>query len=198
MVTNKIYPEDPFVLFRNWYSPVVEAGTEKSNAVALSTASPGGRVSSRMVLLRGFDTRGFVFFTNYKSKKGLHLDSNPNAALLFYWPAFWRQVRVEGLVIKTGPGESDNYFSERPRGHQINAWASSQSEEINGLQQLEVATEKLENDFSGTEVPRPSYWGGFRLIPTLFEFWHEGKDRFHERIEYNKRDGKWSVRILAP
>ena len=189
---------DPVAQFRSWYEPLLSSGRENFNAVALSTASVTGRVSSRMVLLKSFDEEGFVFFTNYGSKKGNHLNTNPSAAMLFYWPEMGRQVRIEGLVVKTGFGESDRYFASRTEGHKINAWASEQSNEIDDMEDLYSAARRVKENFSGGDIPRPSYWGGYRLMPDLFEFWQEGKERFHERIEYNNEGGGWSVRRLSP
>ena len=192
------FSPDPVSQFRSWYEPVLSSGRENSNAVALSTASVSGRVSSRMVLLKDFDDRGFVFFTNYGSKKGNHLNTNPGAAMLFYWPGMGRQVRIEGLVVKTGFAESDSYFASRAEGHKINAWASEQSNEIDRMDDLYDAARRVGVNFSGGDIPRPSFWGGYRLIPDLFEFWQEGKDRFHERIEYKNEGSGWSTRRLSP
>ncbi len=205
---------DPFSLFAEWYAIRESSGEENYNAVALSTAGNSGRVSSRMVLLKGWDSRGFVFFTNYESRKGKQLEQNPYASLLFHWPGQGRQLRIEGLAVKTSTAESDNYFHSRIHGHKLNALASPQSREIPDRRYLidsyeELLTqypEPVEESHHGAKPDsqqklkpdRPPYWGGYRLKPLLFEFWQEGDKRLHDRTEYTMHDSVWHIRRLAP
>ncbi|MBS0010002.1 MAG: pyridoxamine 5'-phosphate oxidase [Bacteroidales bacterium] len=189
---------DPFDLFKEWYGVREKSGLENYNAVALSTAGSNGRVSSRMVLLKKFDTVGFVFFTNYSSKKGLHLAQNPYASMLFYWPEQGRQVRIEGSVKKVSKEESDTYFNSRNHGHKLNALASDQSREIPDKEYLVQRYNELAEKYGDKAPRRPLNWGGYRLIPHLFEFWQEGKNRLHDRIEYCLQGGVWLKRRLAP
>lgn len=190
--------DDPFVQFSKWYSPIENNGSENHNAIALSTADKNGRVSSRMVLLKKYGEDGFTFFTNYNSRKGIQLSENPYASILFYWPEYGRQVRVEGRVVKTGKKESDDYFNSRIHGHKLNALASDQSREIPGRQYLIDRQSDLEGKYRDRPVSRPYHWGGYRLKPELFEFWQEGANRFHDRIEYRLQGGRWVTRRLAP
>ncbi|HEX6989969.1 MAG TPA: pyridoxamine 5'-phosphate oxidase, partial [Bacillota bacterium] len=168
-------------------------------AMALATATPDGAPSVRMVLLRGFDQRGFVFFTNYESRKGRELAANPRAALLFYWAEQGRQVRVEGRVERVEPEESDAYFASRPRGNQLASWASHQSRPLAGRAELEQAWHEAERRFADGPVPRPPYFGGFRLVPEAFEFWQRGDHRLHERRCCTRgADGAWEWKLLYP
>ncbi len=194
---NNIHP-DPFLLFTEWYALRESSGEENYNAMALSTAGNDGRVSSRMVLLKGWDSRGFVFFTNYKSRKGIQLEQNPFASLLFHWPGQGRQLRIEGTVTETSPEESDNYFHSRIHGHKINAMVSPQSREIPGRRHLIDRYKDLLASYQESEPARPPYWGGYRLKPLLFEFWQEGDNRLHNRTEYTLRYSAWHIRRLAP
>lgn len=190
--------DNPFEQFRKWYQPVENEGLENFNAAALSTATTIGRISSRIILLKGFSEKGFLFFTNYNSKKGEQLRENNHAALLFYWSRYKRQVRIEGLLSRTSAEESDSYFNTRSRGHKFNALISPQSKEIEGIPELLTDKENMELQYRGTDPPRPANWGGYRVVPDLFEFWQEGKDRFHNRIEYRFSDNNWLKRVLAP
>ena len=190
--------DNPFVQFSKWYSPIENEGRENHNAIALSTAGKDGRVSSRMVLLKKYGEEGFTFFTNYNSRKGIQLSENPYASILFYWPDYGRQVRVEGRVVKISHKESDDYFNSRIHGHKLNALASNQSTEIPGRQYLIDRQNELEEKYRDQSPSRPAYWGGFRLIPDRVEFWEEGEHRFHNRLEYRLEDGKWLTRRLAP
>lgn len=168
-------------------------------SVTLATATRAGRPSARVVLLRGRDTRGFVFFTNYESRKGRDLSENPFAALDFYWPELDRQIRIEGAVEKSTEAESDAYFHSRPRGSQISACASDQSKAIDSRDALEGRVEHLEKKYEGKVIPRPAFWGGYRLIPNLFEFWQEGPFRLHDRFEYRPApSGGWMITRLSP
>lgn len=194
----KNYSDNPFEEFREWYMPVETEALENYNAVALSTASSTGRVSSRIVLLKEYGDNGFVFFTHYTSRKGEQLRENNRAAMLFYWPRFGKQIRIEGCVTRTTPEESDSYFNTRSRGHKFNALVSPQSREIEDIQELLSDMENRTLQYRGTDPPRPANWGGYRLIPEMFEFWKEGIDRFHYRLEYRLTNGEWSKRVLAP
>ncbi len=189
---------DPFSQFSLWYDIIKKELRENFNAIALSTADLNGRVSSRMVLLKGYDRNGFVFFTNYSSRKGLHLSQNPYAAILFYWPDHGKQVRIEGRSEKVSQKESNDYFNSRIPGHKINALASYQSAEIPDRQYLIDRYNEMSVRYKDTTPARPDYWGGYRLVPDLFEFWEEGENRLHHRVEYRLAGNAWNARILAP
>jgi len=164
----------------------------------LATATPDGLPSARVVLLKGLDEKGFVFFTNLTSRKSIELQKNPHAAMCFYWEDIHYQIRVEGETQIVAAMESDAYFASRPRGSQIGAWASKQSQVLSERADLELRIEKYEEKFSGIEVPRPDFWSGFRLIPTMIEFWRRRDSRLHERLIYTKKDNQWSHKFLYP
>lgn len=166
--------------------------------VALATADATGRPSVRMVLLRGADERGFDFFTNYESRKALELTENPHAALCFHWDSLEEQIRIEGRVELLAPGESDAYFKSRPRGSQLGAWASDQSRVLSTRETLEEQYRAIERRFEGKPVPRPPFWGGFRLVPSRIEFWYGRPDRLHDRIVYNRVGDGWTIERLYP
>jgi pyridoxamine 5'-phosphate oxidase len=166
--------------------------------MALATVSAEGMPAARMVLLRGYDERGFVFFTNYESAKARDLAANGRAGLVFYWAVLERQVRIEGTIAVLDSGESDAYFASRPRGHRLSAWASPQSEQIPNRAFLEERMREFEERFAGSDVGRPAHWGGYRVAPERFEFWQGRPDRVHDRIEYRRRPDGWSVARLAP
>jgi pyridoxamine 5'-phosphate oxidase len=167
--------------------------------MTLATISPEGKPRARMVLLKDFDPRGFVLFTNYQSAKGQELIANPNAALVFWWGELQRQIRIEGTVEKISEEESDNYFFVRPWESRLGAWASNQSEVISGRYILEKRLTELKEEYAGREVPRPPHWGGFRLIPSLIEFWQGRPSRLHDRLcYYRQEDGSWQRQRLAP
>lgn len=189
---------DPFGQFAEWYSEVEKTGRENFNAVALSTATAKGSVSSRIVLLKGFSNEGFVFFTNYESRKAKQIGENPYGAMLFYWPGFRRQVRIEGAIVRTESEESDAYFNSRARGHKINALASQQSKMLESRDILLQKRDELSSFYANEEPVRPDYWGGYRLVPNMFEFWQEGRDRFHDRFEYRAASHGWTINRLAP
>jgi pyridoxamine 5'-phosphate oxidase len=196
--SEKTVDPNPFVQFRTWYNEHLKSGIDIPEAVTLATASADGKVSARTVLLKDFNESGFVFFTNYKSSKGLQLSSNPGAALLFYWPESAKQVRVEGITERLSEGESESYFKTRPRESQLSTWASLQSSLIPDRQHLEERYNFYKNKYSGKPVERPQFWGGFRLIPVWFEFWQEREFRLHDRITYTKRKDMWVIERLAP
>jgi pyridoxamine 5'-phosphate oxidase len=190
---------DPIRQFRTWLEAAESAGLREPNAMTLATCTLDGRPSARMVLLRGFDENGFAFFTGYESRKAGELTTNPCAALVFWWPALEQQVRIEGTVECTTPEESDAYFRTRPRGSQLGAWASQQSEVISGRKILEQRMSELEQEYAGGEVPRPPFWGGFRVRPIVIEFWQGRPNRLHDRIRYQRIEGSgWRIERLAP
>ena len=190
----------PFPQFRRWLDAAEAANLPEFNAMALATASIDGKPSTRMVLLRGHDDRGFVFFTNYLSHKGAELAVNPFASLLFFWPAFQRQIRIEGSVSQTTAAESDAYFASRPKGHRLGALVSPQSQVIVGREFLAKRMEDLVRQYQDTDdVPRPEHWGGYRVAPLTIEFWQGQENRLHDRIRYAKLgDGSWTKQRLAP
>jgi pyridoxamine 5'-phosphate oxidase len=190
---------DPFVQFRAWFDAALKADFEEPNAMTLSTVASSGKPSSRMVLLKSYDEQGFVFFTNYNSQKGQELAQNPRAALLFWWDKMDRQIQVEGEVEKISEQESSEYFNSRPRGSQLGAWVSNQSAVIAGREVLVNRIEQLSKEYEGREIPRPPYWGGYRVKPLVFEFWQGRPNRLHDRLQYRKlADGSWIIERLSP
>jgi pyridoxamine 5'-phosphate oxidase len=190
---------DPIRQFQLWFDATVAAGHPEPNAMAVATATLDGAPSARMTLLKGLDERGFVFYTNYESRKGGELAANPRAALIFFWVLLERQVRVEGRVERVTAAESDTYFHSRPVGSQLGAAASPQSQIIGGRAELEQAYRALEETFAGREVPRPPHWGGFRVLPQVIEFWQGRPSRLHDRLRYTRApDGGWRIERLAP
>jgi pyridoxamine-phosphate oxidase len=193
--------ENPFDQFEKWLAEAIVSakGTDEDvNAMMLSTADLSGRVSSRIVLLRGFSPKGFVFFTNYGSRKGAQIAENPQGSLLFFWAKLQRQVRVEGVISKTSRRVSAEYFSTRPRESQIGAWASAQSSVIESRRELEERIAALEKKFEGKPVPCPPFWGGYVLKPDFFEFWQGRASRLHDRLRYTKRRAGWKIERLSP
>lgn len=188
---------DPIAQFGEWYERALEVEKPLPHAVALATATRSGRVSARMVLLKSFDARGFVFFTNYRSRKAQEIGRNASATLLFYWGSLSRQVRVEGRVTKLARRESDDYFATRPRGSQLSAWASPQSDAVSNRGALEQRMTELARRYPD-QVPRPSHWGGYRLAPEAIEFWQSREDRLHDRIVYRRMRRGWKIERLAP
>ena len=189
--------ETPFKQFAVWFNEALKAGVPEANAMTLATATASGRPSARIVLLKGFDADGFVFFTNYTSRKGRELAQNPFASLLFFWPALERQIRLEGTIERIAAAESDEYFHSRPLGSRIGAWVSPQSQPIT-KGELEARTVAMTESL-GHEPPRPEYWGGYRLSPDRFEFWQGRPSRLHDRLVYEKdAQGQWLQLRLAP
>jgi pyridoxamine 5'-phosphate oxidase len=189
--------DDPLRQFSAWFEEARSAGVRVPEAVALATATPDGAPSVRMVLLKRFDERGFVFHTNYESRKGLELAANPRAALLFHWDALGRQVRIEGTVRRVSRAESEAYFRTRPRGGQLGAWASPQSRPIADRETLEAAVAEAEARL-GADPPLPAHWGGVIVRPRAYEFWQHRDDRLHDRFRYRRSRARWVVQRLAP
>jgi pyridoxamine 5'-phosphate oxidase len=189
---------NPLALFERWLAAAVEAKLEEPHAMTLATASPSGAPSARVVLLRGLDERGLVFFTNYDSRKGGELAANPRVALVFFWAELERQVRIEGTAAKIEAPESDAYFARRPRGHRVSAWASPQSAVVTDRSALDKQF-RVYADRYPADVPRPPHWGGYRVAPYAFEFWQGREERMHDRLRYLRRNaGGWLVERLAP
>ncbi len=190
---------NPLKLFQQWLDQAIAGGFHLPEAMTLATATTEGKPSARFVLLKQADERGFVFFTNYKSAKARDLDSNPFAALVFYWPQLERQVRIEGRVERTSAAESDEYFKTRSRESQIGALASPQSEVISSRETLQQRADELEKLYNDREVERPAHWGGYRLKPERIEFWKGRPGRLHDRILYERKaGGSWIIKRLAP
>ena len=191
--------DDPVEQFARWFGHARDSGQSEPEAAALATADADGHPSARFVLLRGFDDRGFVFYTNSRSRKGRELDQNPWAAMAFRWAAVDRQVRLAGPVSAVSEEESDTYFAGRPRGSQVNAWASQQSEAVAGRDEMEQRAAAMEARFGRGPVPRPPWWHGYRIRPVEVEFWQQGRFRFHDRFIYRRGgDGAWSRSRLYP
>lgn len=193
---NEVLP-DPVQQFDAWLHEAIDAKIPEPNGTTVSTVSTAGKPSSRVVLLRGFNAEGFVFFTNYLSRKGQEMAERPVACMSFWWPALERQVRIEGTIVKVSPEESDAYFASRPRDSQLSAASSPQSEVIPDKEVLFDRIEELEKQYPA-ELPRPEHWGGYRLVPDYFEFWQGGPARLHDRFAYVLQDGKWTTERLAP
>ncbi|MEA5468550.1 pyridoxamine 5'-phosphate oxidase [Spirulina sp. 06S082] len=190
---------DPIRQFKVWFEEAIAAQIPDANAMTLATATPDGKPSARIVLLKEFDDRGFVFYTNYNSLKGQQLQDNANAALVFLWKPLERQVRIAGSVERVSEEESDRYFASRPLASQLGAWASQQSQAIGDRAVLEQRFRGLEIEYAGKKVPRPPHWGGFRVIPTAIEFWQGRPSRLHDRLCYHlQEDGAWTRKRLAP
>lgn len=199
VLDEKNVSKSPVRQFSLWLQQAIDAKVPEPNAFTLATSSKEGLVDARVVLLRGFDAKGFSFFTNYKSIKGREIRQNKNVCMNFFWPEFQRQVRIRGVIEKLSPGVSDRYFASRPRQSQIAAWASHQSELLLDRNELEKRFDAYEKEFKGKRVPRPSHWGGIRIKAIYFEFWQGRVSRLHDRIIYQENvRGKWTIIRLNP
>ncbi|HSR18183.1 MAG TPA: pyridoxamine 5'-phosphate oxidase [Ignavibacteriaceae bacterium] len=191
-------PANPFALFESWMNSAIKEKVTEPNAMNFSTVNKKGMPSSRVVLLRGFDKNGFVFYTNYHSRKANDLKVNPRACVTFYWQKLEKQVRIEGKIKKVLKHVSDEYFGSRPRMSQVSAWASEQSRVLESREELDRIVENLTNKYKGKKIPRPAHWGGYCLVPISFEFWQGRPDRLHDRILYKKTKDSWKINRLFP
>jgi len=190
---------NPFAQFKAWLNEALATdGLIEPYAVTLASVSADGQPSARIVLLRGYDERGFVFFTNYESRKGHELDRAGKAGMLFYWAALERQIRIDGAVTRIAADESDTYFAKRPRGHRLSAWASKQSTVIPDRAYVEAQMRAEDERFKDVDVPRPAYWGGYRIAPDAFEFWQGRRNRVHDRLAYVREGDAWRMQRLSP
>jgi pyridoxamine 5'-phosphate oxidase len=196
-LSEKNIPENPFKLFSGWFNEAQELGLLSANAMMLATASPDGKPSARIVLLKSFDENGFVFYTNYKSRKAGELEKNPYAALLLFWEELRHQVRIEGKVVKISKEESEKYFQTRPYESRLSAWASAQSSVIPDRETLEKKLQEYKKNFAGS-VPLPDFWGGYCLEPDSIEFWQGRENRLHDRLKYTRAGKGWKMERLAP
>jgi pyridoxamine 5'-phosphate oxidase len=195
----ELSPDDPIILFNDWMQAAEKTEPNDPNAMCLATIDPDGKPSARIVLLKGLDGEGFVFYTNRESRKGDSLKVNPLASLCFHWKTLRRQVRIEGSVQAVDDGESDEYYGSRPKGSRIGAWASQQSRPLESRSALAQRVENLERQYADTDnIPRPPYWGGYRLKPEYIEFWHDGDFRLHTRLVYKKTEAGWDRLMLYP
>lgn len=190
--------DDPIAQFTTWFDDALKAEVLEPNAMCLATATPDAYPSARMVLLKGVDQRGFVFYTDYRSRKGTELADNPCASLCFFWPELERQVRINGAVQRVSRAESDEYFQSRPLPSRIGAWTSSQSSVLPSRETLEQQLAENEQRFAEGSVPLPEHWGGFRVVPEEIEFWQGRRSRLHDRIQFRKEAGRWVKRRLSP
>lgn len=190
--------DDPMEQFRTWFDEARASGLPMPEAMTLATSDASGRPSARIVLLHGIDENGFVFHTNYESRKGRELEANPQAGLVLYWHPLGRQIRVEGSIERVSAEESAQYFRTRPRGGQLGAWASRQSEQIESRDVLEERVRALEREYEGRAVPLPPFWGGYRLLPDRIELWQHGEDRLHDRFAYERSGDAWTHSRLSP
>jgi pyridoxamine 5'-phosphate oxidase len=198
-LSEKDIHKDPFGQFERWWGEAIHSGVEEPNAMTLATASADAMPDARIVLLKGFDNRGFTFFTNYHSAKGRQLLENPRATLVFFWKELERQVRISGLVSLSPAAVSDEYFSSRPEGSRIGAWASPQSETIESREWLEEKEKEYREEWAGRSIERPEYWGGYTVKPINIEFWQGRPSRLHDRFRYSLQNGgSWTIERLAP
>jgi len=189
---------DPFVFFNEWLNEAIDSECNEPTAMTLATSTFDGKPSARIILLKGADKEGFTFYTNYDSRKGSQILQNPYGALLFFWPELQREIRIEGAIKKADEEQSDDYFKSRPTKSQISAWASPQSKVIPSRKYLESLKSDFQEEFSRRTIPRPANWGGYILVPTLFEFWQGRANRLHDRIQYTLQNDEWIIERLAP
>ena len=198
-LNKKDLSDSPFEQFEKWFTQAMDANIPDASAMSLATASADGKPTQRTVLLKTFDEKGFVFFTNYSSQKSKQIEENNNVSLLFPWTTLERQIEINGTATKISTTESLKYFLSRPRGSQLGAWASAQSSPISSRQILEAQLQKMKRKFTKGEIPLPDFWGGYRVVPETIEFWQGGEDRLHDRFEYSRNDGNnWIVKRLQP
>lgn len=197
-LSSKDLDPDPLVQFEKWFVEARDSGLNNSNALSLATVGTDGMPSIRTVLLKAFDRKGFVFYTNYGSRKAHEIDANPQAAMLFHWLELDRQVKIQGRVSRVSTSESLKYFASRPRGSQIGAWCSEQSSPLGSRTLLVQAYESMKKKFADGEVPLPDFWGGYRVEPSCIEFWQGRENRLHDRFEYLREGDAWSIQRLAP
>jgi len=190
--------KNPLIQFSTWFEQAVQANLEEVNAMTLATVDPNGMPNARIVLLKDLEDNGFIFYTNYESNKGRELAANPKAALVFFWPALQRQVRINGFVEKVNTETAEHYFQSRPIGSQFGAWASPQSQVITDRKVLEENLQSVVEKYKDQTIPKPPHWGGYKVIPTLIEFWQGRTSRLHDRILYTKVGDKWKIERLAP
>ncbi|MAC46499.1 pyridoxamine 5'-phosphate oxidase [Oceanospirillum beijerinckii] len=190
--------KNPFDQFHNWFEEAVANEPFDPNAMTLSTISPENRPASRIVLLKGIDSRGFIFYTNYQSEKGMQLAGNPHASVVFWWGEKQRQVRIDGVVERISPQQSDDYYVSRPRDSQLGAWVSKQSTAIPNREWLSNRCDELTAQYEGKDIPRPPHWGGYRIVPDLFEFWQGQPSRLHDRFRYTIEANGWNIQRLCP
>ncbi len=189
---------DPILQFEQWFQEAIKSEVLEPNAMSLGTVL-NGRPAVRIVLLKGFDENGFVFYTNYESRKAKEITGEPHAALTFFWPELQRQIRIEGHIVKVSPKESDDYYASRDRLSRLGAWASPQSSVIDDRSELETLVNEVNARFEGQEeIPRPDHWGGYRVVPDYLEFWQGRSSRLHDRITYKKEAGSWKIERIAP
>ena len=191
-------PDSPFILFNEWFLQAGELGVLEPNAMIISTVSADNKPSSRVVLLKGIEDGGFIFYTNYESRKGKELEHNPYISVLFFWPEAERQIRIEGKVSKISTETSKAYFVSRPRESQLGAWASAQSSIIEGRHSIEESYQQCLAQYDGKEIPLPDFWGGYIIHPSSFEFWQGRPSRLHDRMKYNKQQDSWHIVRLSP
>ena len=190
--------QDPFFLFSEWFQEAIDAGIADPTIMTLATVDMEGKPAARIVLLKSFDEKGFVFYTNYRSRKGMDLEQHPRAALVLHWRETGHQVRIEGFAEKLTSSASDRYFESRPRGSQLGAWASEQSRVIPSMDSLDESMARWEAEFRDRPVPRPPHWGGYRVVPDRIEFWSDRENRMHERMLFKRTGQGWIIQRLAP
>jgi len=199
VLTKESVNKNPFQQFHTWFCEVERFGVvEETNAMTLTTLGKDGFPKGRVVLLKRYDENGFYFYTNYKSEKGVSIDNHPNVSLSFFWPSLERQILIKGVAEKTGATDSTNYFLSRPRGSQLGALVSDQSAVVKNRKVLETKLKTLEEQYKNKEIPKPKHWGGYLIVPVVFEFWQGRPNRLHDRIRYSLKQESWEMERLAP